>query len=157
MSCPFEEDLTAYVDGELPHERRAEVETHLSGCAGCQGTEALLRRTVARMAELPEFTPSTATRREVLAKVDALPRPLGERLRALLRPTVLVPAAGLAAVAGLALYTTAPREPALEVPDAGTLELAMNLEVVEDYEVLGLDESEDLEVVAHLHELEEVQ
>ena len=52
MSCPFEEDLTAYVDGELPPARRAEVEAHLGGCAGCQGTEALLRSTVARMAEL---------------------------------------------------------------------------------------------------------
>jgi anti-sigma factor RsiW len=157
MSCPFEEDLTAYVDEELPAARRTEVATHLSGCAECQGTEALLRRTVARMAELPEFIPSTSTRREVLAKVEALPPPLRERLRALLRPTVLVPTAGLAAVAGLALYTTAAREPTLDVADAGTLELAMNLEVVEDYEVLGLDESEDLEVVAHLHELEEVR
>ena len=154
MSCSFEEDLTAYVDGELPSARRAELEAHLRGCAGCQGTEALLRRTVARLAELPEFTPSVSTRREVLAKVEALPPPLRERLRALLRPTVLVPAAGLAAVAGLALYTTAPREPALEVPDAGTLELAMNLEVVEDYDVVGLENGEDLEVIAHLHELE---
>lgn len=154
MSCPFEEDLTAYVDEELPPARRAEVEAHLGGCAGCQGTEALLRRTVARMAELPDFTPSPAMRREVLAKVDALPPGLGERLRALLRPSVLVPAAGLAAVAGLALYTTAPGEPPLEVADAGTLELAMNLEVVEDYDVVGLENGEDLEVIASLHELE---
>ena len=60
MSCPFEEDLTAYVDTELPPARRAEVEAHLRGCAGCQGTEALLRRTLARLAELPEPVPSTA-------------------------------------------------------------------------------------------------
>jgi anti-sigma factor RsiW len=51
MSCPFEEDLTAYVDAELPPARRVEVETHLRGCAECQGTEALLRRTLARLAE----------------------------------------------------------------------------------------------------------
>lgn len=154
MSCPYEEDLTAYVDGELAPARRAEMETHLRGCAGCQGTEALLRRTVARMAELPGYTPSPAMRREVLAKLDALPPTLGERLRALLRPSVLVPAAGLAAVAGLALYTAAPGEPALDVADAGTLELAMNLEVVEDYDVVGLENGEDLEVIASLHELE---
>jgi hypothetical protein len=90
----------------------------------------------------------------VLAKVDALPPGLGERLRALLRPWVLVPAAGLAAVAGLALYTATPSEPLLEVADAGTLELAMNLEVVEDYDVVGLESGEDLEVIASLHELE---
>ncbi|PTL83551.1 anti-sigma factor [Vitiosangium sp. GDMCC 1.1324] len=154
MSCPFEEDLTAYVDAELPPARRAEVEAHLRGCAGCQGTEALLKRTVALMAELPEFTPSPDTRREVLAKLDALPPTLAERLRALLRPSVLVPAAGLAAVTGLALYTTAPREPALDVTDAGTLELAMNLEEVEDYDVVGLENGDDLEVIANLHELE---
>jgi anti-sigma factor RsiW len=154
MSCPYEEDLTAYVDGELAPARRAGMEAHLGGCAGCQGTEALLRRTVARMAELPESTPSPAMRREVLAKLDALPPTLGERLRALLKPSVLVPAAGLAAVAGLALYTAAPSEPTLEVADAGTLELAMNLEVVEDYDVVGLDNGEDLEVIASLHELE---
>jgi anti-sigma factor RsiW len=154
MSCPFEEELTAYVDEELPPARRAELEAHLRGCAGCGATEALLRRMVARVAELPDFVPSPATRREVLAKVEALPPPLRERLRALLRPTVLVPAAGLAAVAGLVLATTGPGEPSLEVTDAGTLELAMNLEVVEDYEVVGLDDGEDLEVIAHLHELE---
>jgi anti-sigma factor RsiW len=154
MSCPFEEELTAYVDEELPPGRRAEVEAHLRGCAGCGATEALLRRTVTRLAELPELIPSPSTRREVLAKVEALPPTLRERLLALLRPTVLVPAAGLAVVAGLTLYTTAPNEPALEETDAGTLELAMNLEVVEDYEVVGLDDGEDLEVIAHLHELE---
>jgi anti-sigma factor RsiW len=154
MSCPFEEELTAYVDEELPPTRRAEVEAHLRGCAGCGATEALLRRTVTRLAELPEFIPSPSTRREVLEKVEALPPTLRERLLALLRPTVLVPAAGLAAMAGLTLYTIAPSEPALEVTDVGTLELAMNLEVVEDYEVVGLDDGEDLEVIAHLHELE---
>jgi hypothetical protein len=89
--------------------------------------------------------------------VEALPLPLRERLRALLRPSVLVPAAGLAAVAGLALSLAGPAEPSLEMLDAGTLELAMNLEVVEDYDVLGLERGEDLEVIAHLHELEEVQ
>ncbi|AKJ01094.1 putative zinc finger protein [Archangium gephyra] len=154
MSCPYEEDLTAYVDGELASARRAELEAHLGGCAGCQGTEALLRRTVASMAGLPEYTPSPAMRREVLAKLDALPPTLGERLRALLKPSVLVPAAGLAAVAGLALYTATPGEPTLDVADAGTLELAMNLEVVEDYDVVGLENDEDLEVIASLHELE---
>jgi anti-sigma factor RsiW len=154
MSCPFEEDLTAYVDEELPPARRAELEAHLGGCAGCAATEALLRRAVARVAELPGFVHSPSTRREVLAKVEALPPTPLERLLALLRPTVLVPAAVLATVAGLVLLTAGPSEPALEVTDAGTLELAMNLEVVEDYEVVGLDDGEDLEVIAHLHELE---
>ncbi len=154
MSCTYEEDLTAYIDGELVPARRAEVEAHLGACAGCRSTEALLRRTVARVAELPAFTPSPATRREVLAKLDALPPTWRERLSGLLRPAaVLVPVAAAAGVAVLALRPGG-GEPALEVSDPGVLELAANMELVEDYDVVGLDSFEDMEVVAHLHELE---
>jgi anti-sigma factor RsiW len=153
MSCTFEEDLTAYVDGELLPARRAEVETHLPGCLACRSTEALLRRTVARLAELPGPVLSTATRRQVLARIDELPVPLRQRLLALLRPSVLVPAAGLAAVAGLAVYL-GQQSVAPELEDPQMLELAANLEVLEDYDIAGLEAAEDLEVVASLHELE---
>lgn len=155
MSCAFEEDLTAYVDGELPPPRRAEVEAHLGTCADCRSTEALLRRTLTQLAALPEFKPSPDTRRAVLAKVDALPPPLRERLKALLRPAVLVPSLGLAAAVGLAILYTGHESQGLEDMDAGTLELAANLELVEDYDVVGLDSAEDMEVIANLHELEE--
>jgi anti-sigma factor RsiW len=155
MSCAFEEDLTAYLDGELAPARRAEVEAHLGTCEECQRTEALLRRTLTSLAELPEFKPSAETRRAVLAKVDALPLPLRERLKALLRPTVLVPSMGLAAALGLAVIIANGRESQqLDVTDAGTLELAANLELVEDYDIVGLEGSEDMEVIEHLHELE---
>ncbi|MCP3138929.1 anti-sigma factor family protein [Pyxidicoccus xibeiensis] len=155
MSCGFEEDLTAYVDGELPPARRAEVEGHLGACAGCRATHALLRNAVARLAELPAFEPSANTRRAVMAKLDALPAPWWERLKALLRPAVLVPSVGLAAAVGVALLLVGPGADAPpELADPVMLELAANLELVEDYEVLGLDSAEDLEVVANLHELE---
>ena len=36
----------------------------------------------------------------------------------------------------------------------GWLELAANMEVIEDLDVLGVDRPGDLEVVEHLHELE---
>ncbi len=156
MSCAFEEDLTAYVDGELPPPHRARVEAHLGTCAECQGTERLLRLTVARMAELPAFTPSPSARRALLARVDALPPTWRERLAPLMRPGVLVPSAGLAAAAVLTLLVAGRMRgeaPALEEWDPGALEVAANLELVEDYEVLGLDSSEDLEVVENLHEL----
>jgi anti-sigma factor RsiW len=155
MSCAFEDDLTAYLDGELPPARRAEVEAHLGTCEECQRTQALLRRTLTSLAALPEFKPSAETRRAVLAKVDALPLPLRERLKALLRPAVLVPSMGLAAALGLAVIVSNGREPQpLDVTDAGTLELAANLELVEDYDIVGLEGSEDMEVIEHLHELE---
>ncbi|RKH22128.1 hypothetical protein D7Y13_22050 [Corallococcus praedator] len=156
MSCTYEEDLTAYVDGELPPPHRARMEAHLGTCAECQQTERLLRVTVARMAELPDFTPSPSARREVLARLDALPPTWRERLSSLLRPGVLVPSAGVAATAVLALLVAgrANVDPAaLEELDAGALEVATNLELVEDYEVLGLDSSDDLEVIENLHEL----
>ncbi|SEU14421.1 anti-sigma factor family protein [Stigmatella erecta] len=154
MSCTVEDELTAFIDGELAPARHAEVGAHLETCAPCRSTEALLRGTVAKVARLPGFTPSPATRRQVLAKVEALPAPLPERLRALLRPWVWAPALGLAAAAGVVLVLS-PRGPAgLEEADPGALELASNLELVEDYDVVGLDSFEDLEVVTHLHELE---
>ena len=155
MSCTFEEELTAYVDGELPPARRTEVETHLGTCAECRSTEALLRRTLTQLAALPEFKPSLDTRRAVLAKVDALPPPLRERLRALLRPSVLVPSLGLAAAVGLAVVYSGQTSQGMDVTDAGALELAANLELVEDYDVVGLDSAEDMEVIENLHELEE--
>ncbi|HVG58924.1 MAG TPA: zf-HC2 domain-containing protein [Hyalangium sp.] len=155
MSCAFEEELTAYLDGELPPACRAEVEAHLGTCEECRSTEALLRRTLTSLAALPEFKPSAETRRAVLAKVDALPLPLRERLKALLRPTVLVPSMGLAAALGLVVIISNGQESQpLDVMDAGALELAANLELVEDYDIVGLDGSEDMEVIEHLHELE---
>ncbi|ADO69954.1 anti-sigma factor family protein [Stigmatella aurantiaca] len=152
MSCTFEEELTAFIDGELPPSRHAEVAVHLGACAQCQSTEALLRGTLANMALLPEFVPLPNTRHQVLARVDALPPPLKERLLALLRPRVWVPALGLAAVAVLAVYPRS--QQAMHEADPGALELAANLELVEDYDVVGLDSFEDMEVVTHLHELE---
>ena len=154
MSCAFEEDMTAYIDGELAAPRRAELEAHLATCAECQSTEALLRRTLTHLAALPEFKPSLDTRRAVLARIDALPLPLSERLKALFRPGVLVPSLGLAAVVGLAVLSSSREPQSVEVADASTLELAANLELVEDYDVVGLDSADDMEVIENLHELE---
>ena len=157
MGCAFEEELTAYVDGELPPSRTEEVRGHLGACASCAGTEALLRRTVERLATLPEpaFEPTPRLRRALLERLD---EPVGWRahLAALWRPAVLVPSFGLAAA--LAVVIAIAQRP--DAPDAGQLELASNLEVasnmevLEDYDVLGVDDPEDLEVVASLHELE---
>jgi anti-sigma factor RsiW len=155
MSCAVEDELTAFIDGELSPARHAQVAAHLETCAPCRSTEALLRGALAKVAQLPGVPPSPALRRQVLARVDALPPPLRERLRALLRPWVWAPALGLAAAAVVVMAGVSLRAPAgLEEADAGALELASNLELVEDYEVVGLDTFEDLEVVTHLHELE---
>lgn len=156
MSCAFEEDLTAYLDGELPQARSAEVKAHLAGCPDCRATEALLRSTVEQLHALPAFEPSRAMRRELLAKVDAIPPPWLERLKAFFRPWVLLPTGGVVAAAvvlaviGLEHRHRRPME--LSAP--AQLELAMNYDVVENYEVLGVDSPEDLDVVEHLQDLE---
>lgn len=154
MSCAFEDDLTAYVDQALPALPAARLAAHLPGCADCRATEALLRSTVARLSALPAFEPSPALRRALLSQVDALPPTVSSRLKALFRPRVWVPAGGLvaAALVGAVLFLHHPPAPELSTP--AQLELAMNFDVVDNYEVLGIDSPEDLDVVEHLQELE---
>lgn len=155
MSCRFEEDLTAFVDQELPAARRAEVAQHLPGCAECRATETLLRGAVAQLSYLPEVPFSPALRRAVLTKVEG-PQTLGEHLGALLRRSpLLAPAVGAAAAAALvAVVVGAPRHPEPRLDEPDSLYLAQNMEMLSDYEVVGLDQVDDLDVVAHLRELE---
>jgi anti-sigma factor RsiW len=158
MSCETEMELTAYVDGELTPTEAAAVRTHLAGCGDCRSTEALLRRTLETLRTLPDFEPSRDLRRRVLTGVDRVPPLLGERLRALFRPAVFVPSAvGLVAAGVVAVLLVGPgRRPVLppELRDPSALDVAMNFDLVSDYEVLGMDSPDDLDVVAHLQELE---
>ena len=153
MSCTIAGELTAYLDRELPVFQLKQIENHLASCRECRSTERLLRRTVVRLDELPAFELSNATRRNVLSRVDeAVDRSIGSRLKALWRPQVLFPSLGLALAAVIALVIS--RERGLELRDARLFEVGANLELVEDYEVVGLSNLDDLEVVQHLHELE---
>jgi len=139
------------LDRELPVFQLKQIESHLASCRECRSTERLLRKTVVRLAELPAFELSNATRRNVLSQVDeAANRSIGSRLKALWRPQVLFPSLGLA-LAVIVLVIS--REP-LELRDARLFEVGANLELAEDYEVVGLSSLDDLEVVQHLHELE---
>lgn len=162
MSCEFEEDLTAYVDRELPPLKVHQLEGHLPGCEGCTRTLELLQRTVRALEEMPAFAPSAQLRRDVLNRISREPASLWDRLRAFLRPQVLVPAlsaAALLAVAVAAVQVARRQEPALQdgplmVADASELELLQNMDLVDDLDVLGLESPEDLEVVDRLQELE---
>ena len=158
MSCNLEAELTAYVDGELSPAQTTAVRLHLGTCADCRSTEALLRRTVQTLEALPSFEPSLALRRSVLHQVEAIPAPLRQRLGSWLKPTVLVPSvtglltAGVLAVL-VAKHGAQPTLP-LELQDGTALDLAMNYDVVANYEVLDLESPDDVDVVAHLQELE---
>ena len=155
MSCEFEEHLTAYLDRELSPLQHRQLETHLPSCQGCTQTLALLRRTLETLEKLPAFVPSAQLRRDVLNRISVQPQGWLDRLKAALRPGVLVPALALGAavlVAVVAVNRVGPDAQAMD--DVVDLELAANLEVVEDLDVLGLESAEDLEVVQHLDELE---
>ena len=153
MSCTISEELTAYLDGELPTFQLRQIEGHLANCRECHRTEQLLRRTVVHLAELPAFELPITIRRAVLSRIgEQATRSIGSRLKALWRPQVMFPSMGLVAVAVIALVIS--RKSALEPHDVRLFEVGANLELAEDYEVLGLSNLEDLEVVQHLHELE---
>ena len=157
MSCEMETELTAYLDGELTPADASAVRAHLAGCERCRSTETLLRRTLGTLRALPDFEPSPDLRRRVLARLEQAPAPWRERLAALLRPAVLVPsAAGLLAAGVVTALLWGPGGTALPpgLQDTVALGVALNYEVVADYELLGLDGPDDLEVVEHLHELE---
>ncbi len=155
MSCTVEDELTAYVDGELSVVEAARVRAHLASCADCRATETLLRRTLTELATLPAFEPSAGLRRRVLSEVEALPRPWPERLRAWFRPTVLAPVAGVAlagAVAVVAVGRLRRRNASVE-RRAPSSRSPRHYELLTDYEVVGLS-PEDLEVVEHLDQLQ---
>ena len=154
MSCPFEIELTAYLDGELEEATRAQLEAHLPGCSECGPQVATLRAAVGKLKALPDLEPSPALRRAVLSRV-ADPT-WSERMSAWLRPSILVPTFGLAAAAVVALVVSRPGA-GLTAEDPAEYELAANLELVEDYEVVGMESLEDLEVIEQLHELEVAQ
>jgi anti-sigma factor RsiW len=150
MSCTVENELTAYLDGELSAAEAARVRQHLAGCAGCRDTVALLRHTVSTLAALPAFEPSVGLRRQVLTRVEELPGRWTERLRAWMRPSTLLPSGvgiALAALAFIAVRHSADQRRNLETA------VAFQYELLTDYEVVGLS-ADDLEVVEHLDELE---
>ena len=159
MSCEMETELTAYLDGELTPADAASVRAHLAGCEHCRATEALLRQAVATLRILPDYEPSAPFRRRVLGRVEAAPLPLRARLADAFRPALLVPsAAGLLAASVVAVLLWGPGRTALppELSDGEALGVALHYDVVADadYDLLGLDSPDDLEVVEHLQELE---
>lgn len=141
----FEEDLTAYIDGELPPERQRAMEAALAKDPALRSLEQRLRKSVALVEALPLPETSPSLRRAVLAEIG---KPtFFERWFTLPR---LVPL-GLAMAAGVALVVWPREEAGL---DEEKLMLAQNLEVVEDLDLVDLGSAEDLDVVAQLHELE---
>ena len=144
----FEEDLTAYIDGELPPEKARALEAAMEKDPALRSLEQRLRASISAVEELPLPQTSPALRRAVL---EAIAQPtFFERWFSLPR---LLPL-GLALAAGVTLIVWPRGEEAI---DEEKLLLAQNLEVVEDLDLMDLGSTEDLDVVAQLHELEVTQ
>lgn len=146
------DDLTAYIDGELPPERAREVEAALAADPSLRALEQRLRRAIGAVEALPApvAAASPALRRKVLAAIDepawwqrwfTLPK--------------LAPA-GLALAAVAVAVVAWPRAQVDEgaPADEEKLLLAQHLDLVDDLDLVGLSSAEDLDVVAALHELE---
>lgn len=143
----FEQELTAFIDGELGEAERRAVEQALAADASLRALEKRLRQTVTLMAKVPVPAPSAGMKRAVLDRL-APPTP-----RWFTAPRLL-PFAALAAAAGLAAVLLPRVQQAAPAVDEEQVVLAQNLELVEDLDLEGLSTPEDLEVIEQLEQLE---
>lgn len=153
----MEAQLTAYLDGELSADERARVDAALAADPALRATLAKLTLALDAVKALPAPEPSAALRRAVLARIDE--PTWRERLGAWLGPRALVPVGAAAAIVVAVLVNRAgvpasDGQAAPVVADEEALAMATHLEVLEDMELAGLERAEDLDVVAHLDELE---
>ncbi|MEN8149487.1 MAG: prenyltransferase/squalene oxidase repeat-containing protein [Planctomycetota bacterium] len=80
-----DEDLTAYFQGELPPDRHAEVETHVSSCAACAAALEDVRGLFSMAGTVEDIVPSGRFKRDLarLIERESSParEPMGERFR----------------------------------------------------------------------------
>jgi anti-sigma factor RsiW len=153
-SQKYEENLTAYLDGELSEVEVKELEAALAKDASLRATLDSLRGALSAMKSMPEPAASAALRRAVLEKVEG-PQSFGERMKLFFTLPRLIPVAGLAAAAALAVVVSS-RGGGLDKPpaDPEQLYVAQNMDLLEDMELIGLEHPDDLDVVMNLDALE---
>lgn len=69
MTDAWTDRLSDYLDGELPPEEAARLESHLEGCAGCRRTLADLRAVVERAGRLESRPPERDLWPEIAARI----------------------------------------------------------------------------------------
>jgi anti-sigma factor RsiW len=147
--------LTAYLDGALEPVERAQVESHLAQCAACRAERDRLAGAIALLARLPAApAPSPTFESRFYARLAAEKAEARERRGFLDRIAWRWVAPGLAGVAasiGVVLYTGAQRR-------ADEAFLAEHIDLFESYEAVAsvgaVEDAEDVQVVAHLDDLE---
>lgn len=78
-ACPRVDLLSAYVDGDLPAARRAELERHLDGCACCREWLVALRATQHELRALADDSLGFDLSQVVRGRIEAMPGPAAPR------------------------------------------------------------------------------
>src|SRR5687767_13967420 len=76
MEHPPLDVLSAFIDGELEAERRAEVEGHLGSCPACRTIASDLTELAADLHAMPAPRPTAAEREQWLKVVEQTVRPV---------------------------------------------------------------------------------
>src|ERR1041384_545756 len=112
MNCEqIQDDLSAYVDGELPPARKPEIHAHVAGCPACQRRVAELEKLASGVAAMPQLQPAPRFLADVRRKIQAESEPRTSWIDWLFRPVWLkVPIEALAViiVAGFVLVLVRP-------------------------------------------------
>ena len=72
-ACPGPEDLSAYVDGELPADDHARIAAHLASCTACAALHAELVELSVAFASLPDERLGFDLSQVVRGRIEALP------------------------------------------------------------------------------------
>jgi len=140
MSCArIRDDLSAWLDGELPVARAAAVAAHVDTCAACRAHSNALRGVDQALGavSLPELRPDALAelRRRVAAEPQARSG-RGAPRRAPAPRWRYALGVGAAAAAALVLYFVTATDP-LDGATPEELTLALDLDTVEDLEVIA--------------------
>lgn len=138
-----DEQLGAYVDGELSRDDAAAVRAHIGECAECRGTVAMLERMNAAV-RAAEIEPSPEFEARTLAKLRALPMPRRPWLSLLgfegrrFMPAMAAASLLVVIAVGYQRWKPAPHEAARydDIEVAEQAEFLEDMELIEDLEVI---------------------
>ena len=157
MKCRnCENNLSAYLDGELPGRLRARIEAHLTECASCRAALEALKSTDKALDALGDLEPVSDFTERVLRRLDsdgvrATPiRSLGWRVAAAGAVAACLTVAVLATLSlATRQSTSAPPETLVaeaEIDLLDQMEMLADLEVIENLDALeAMDDIEGLE------------